>query len=293
MRITFRQLSLFVAVAERENISQGAKASFLSQPAASMTLAELEKQLGHPLFDRVGKKLVLNENGLKLYPRAVELMDRARQIEALFKQEKSTTLTGYLKIGASSTIGNYVMPSLIAQFVRRYPNVKITQKIANSQEIIHDLEKFTLDVGFIESTCSSTMLDTHIWKKDELIIFASPKHPLAQKLAQKESLTRADLDTHHWILREPGSGTREILEHFIQPKQVLLEIGSTQAIKKIVADNLGLSCASRFALEEELKAKTLVELPINDLTITRDFLHLTHKAKYQTEMINAFNQVLK
>lgn len=283
MRITFKQLNLFVAVAEKENMTQGAKAVFLSQSAASMALTQLETQLGEPLFDRVGKRLVLNKNGRKLYPKAVELIDRLKQVESSFKN-KSAGLSGCLKIGASSTIGNYLMPELIAQFIQTYPNVKIIQKISNSEEIIHELEKFNLDVGFIEGECYSDNLEITPWGVDELIIFASPKH----SLASQSLITLEDLNNADWILRESGSGTREILEKHVRPKKIILEIGSTQAIKKIVNAGIGISCASRASLLKELEEKELVELPVKNLTIQRYFFKLMHKEKYQTDLILAF-----
>lgn len=283
MHITLKQLNLFIAVAERENLTKGAQAIFLSQPAASITLQELEMQLAEPLFDRVGKKLVLNKNGRKLYPKAIELIDRTKQIENLFKN-KNTVLNGTLKIGTSSTIGNYLTPTLIAQFVNLYPEVKIIQKIGNSEEIIEDLEKFNLDIGFIEGVCYSDKLEQQDWGTDELIIFSSPQHPLAKK----SEITIKDLENAHWILRESGSGTRETLEKYFHPKHVVLEIGSTQAIKKIVNQTLNLSCASRYALKKELDEKTLMELSVKNLGIKRHFFQLIHQEKYRTDLIKIF-----
>lgn len=286
MKITFKQLSLFVAIAQRQNLSQGATACFLSQPAASMALAELEQQLAHPLFDRVGKKLVLNANGLKLYPQAVELLDRMHHLESLFQH--TTALNGQLKIGASSTIGNYLLPPIIARFMQLYPQVKIVQTIGNSQHILEGLEKFTLDIGLIESHCSAHVLASQRWQTDHLVIFAADHHPLAQQAR----VSLEDLQQAAWILREPGSGTRQALERVFTPNHIVAEIGSTQAIKKMVADSLALSCASRFSLQQELQQHSLTELPVTDLALARDFLHVWHPAKYSTPIIQAFNALL-
>jgi DNA-binding transcriptional LysR family regulator len=282
MKITFKQVNLFVAVAERENLTKGAQAIFLSQPAASVTLQEFEMQLGEPLFDRVGKKLILNKNGTKLYPKAVELLERVQQMEHLFSN--SGDLKGVLKVGASSTIGNYLMPELIVQFTRQFPHVKIVQTIGNTEEIIEQLEKFKLDIGFVEGNCYEESLEITPWREDELIIFSSPDH----LLAKKSEITIQDLKEASWILREKGSGTREILEKYYRPEKVTLEIGSTQAIKKLVSKNMGISCASRHALLQELNNKELAELPVKNLKMRRDFLLLIHKEKYRTELIQSF-----
>lgn len=283
MKITFKQLNLFVAVANLGSLSRGAEEVFLSQPAASVALVELESRLGQPLFDRAGKKLVLNENGLQLYPKAVELIERLNHAEQLFSHQASE-LSGTLKIGTSMTIGNYITPPLLANFMKTYPKVHIIQKVANSETIIHDLEKFQLDIGFIERDCFSDNLLVNKWGEDELIVFAAPDHPLAKQT----SVTVTQIEHADWIMREPGSGTRDTMEKYIHPKNIRLEVGSTHAIKQIVATGGGIGCVSRYALEKELNEKTLVKLEIKNCVIQRNFSRLIHKEKYHTELIKIF-----
>lgn len=283
MKITFRQLNLFIAIASSGSLSRGAEEVFLTQPAASVALRELEHRLGQPLFDRLGKKLVLNENGLQLYPKAVELIERLNHAEQLF-DHKPTELSGTLKIGTSMTIGNYITPALIADFIKAYPKVHIIQKIANSETIIHDLEKFQCDIGFIESECFSEMLLTKKWGEDELMIFAAPEH----FLSKQKTISIKKVEQAAWILREPGSGTRKMMEKYIHPKNIRIEVNSTQAIKKIVSSSDGIACASRYTIHEELQEKTLVKLKIKNCVMKRDFLQVIHKEKYQTELIKLF-----
>lgn len=287
MKITFKQLRLFLAVASQQNLSHGAQVCFLSQPAASMALSELETRLGTSLFDRIGKKLVLNANGIKLYPFAAELVERLHSTENLFGPDPGQ-LSGHLRIGTSSTIGNYFMPAIIHRFCQRYPAVRISQTIHNTQTILHDLEQFHLDIGLIEGACDSDSLTTQLWQKDTLVIFASTQNPLQHK----KNLRFSDLSDQTWVLRERGSGTRECLEKVLRIDKIHLEIGSTHAIKQLVAANMGIGCASRAVLQEEIARGQLVELAIKDGFISRDFLHVSHKAKYQTDLIKAFNQVL-
>lgn len=283
MKITFKQLNLFIATANSGSLSRGAEEVFLSQPAASVALVELESRLGQPLFDRTGKKLVLNENGLQLYPKAVELIERLNHAEQLFSH-KATELGGTLKIGTSMTIGNYIAPPLLAFFMKAYPNVRMIQKVANSETIIHDLEKFQLDIGFIESDCFSDHLLVNQWGEDELIIFAAPDHPFAKKTF----VTLNQIEQAEWIVRESGSGTREVMEKYIHPRRIRLEVGSTHAIKQLVASSHVLGCASRYALEKELREKTLVKLAVKDCVIKRPFSQIMHKEKYQTDLIKIF-----
>lgn len=285
IKINLKQLQLFIAVAEHDNLTLGAKAVFLSQPAASSALAELETQLGVPLFDRRGKRLVLNDNGTKLYPKAIELIDRSHHIETLFRHQ-DTSPTGHLRIGASSTLGNYVMPNLIARFNTAYPHITLTLKIANSETIMRDLEKFQLDIGFIESECHSKTLDIEPWGMDELIVFTAKHHPLAQQ----KSLSRHELEAAEWVLREPGSGTREALEKYFYPKHIRLEVGSTQAIQKIVAASQLLGCASRHTLTGKLEQHGLVALNIPSWSLKRHFYRLIHCERYHTALIEHFLQ---
>ena len=283
MKITFKQLNLFVAVANSNNLTRGAEEVFLSQPAASVALAALESRLGQPLFDRIGKKLILNENGLQLYPKAVELLERLNHAEQIF-DHKNTELSGCLKIGTSMTIGNYITPALVARFMQAHPLVHIIQKVANSETIIHELEKFQLDIGFIESDCFSDHLLVNKWGEDELVIFSSPAHALAQDT----SVSLKQIESAAWVMREHGSGTREVMEKYVHPKNIRVEVGSTQAIKQIVAISNALGCASLCALEKEFSEKTLVKLNVKDCLMKRNFFQLIHKEKYHTELIKVF-----
>ncbi|MCD6046690.1 MAG: LysR family transcriptional regulator [Gammaproteobacteria bacterium] len=292
MRITLRQLSLFVSVAQHQNITQGASAVFLSQPAASMTLSELERQLKKPLFDRLGKRLLLNENGQKLLPKAIEILQRVKELEAPFDIQ-SEELSGHLKIGASTTIGNYVLPALISNFLKRHPKVQVSLEINNTESIIERVHTLKLDMGFIEGSCRIEDISTKPWAKDEMIVFCAASH----SLAKKKKVELKELSDIPWILREPGSGTREIMEKYLHevlsPRNILLELGSTEAIKNMVKGGLGISCLSKSALQEDLDAQSLVQIQLTCKPIWRDFFQLTHKARYQSEVLKIFEAEIK
>jgi DNA-binding transcriptional LysR family regulator len=287
MNLTFRQLEVFCAIARRGHVSRAAEDAGLTQSAASMALAELERQLGEQLFDRMGRRIVLNGNGRRLLPLASELLARAAELEQEFSAD-DRALSGELVIGASSTIGNYLMPRLIAAFCEKHPAVKVRLKVGNTQQIIASALAFELDIGFVEGLCNHPEMDISVWREDALIVFASP----LDSLAIGQPLRLQELAAAPWVLREKGSGTRDIFERAIQKTNCALnirfEFGQTEAIKQAVQSGMGISCLSRLALRENLENKTLVELPTPDLDLQRNLLQIKHHKKYRTRCIETF-----
>lgn len=292
MNITLRQLDIFCKIARHGNVSLAAQDAALSQSAASMALAELERQLDEKLFDRYGKKIVLNDSGRQLLPEAQELLARANEIESRF-QPGTEGACGDLTLGASSTIGNYLMPAIIGNFSRSHPATELRLHVGNTQQIITSLIQCDIDIGIIEGICTDPNIDSTIWRTDELIIFASPLHPLANR----PRITRKELADAQWILREKGSGTRDIFERAldgtIAPLHVRFELGHTEAIKHAVLNNLGISCLSRLTLQENLKNKTLAELDTPFLKLQRNFYLLLRKGKYRTRALTEFIQFMQ
>lgn len=286
MNITLRQLEVFCAIARRSNVSRAAEDVAVSQSAASMALAELERQLGVKLFDRLGKKLVLNSNGQTLFPMATDLLARAEEVSTLFSS--GTAGGGDLVVGASSTIGNYLMPGLLGEFSAAFPDIHVSLQVGNTEQIIASLRDCEIDVGFIEGLCSDQHIESLKWRSDELIVVADPGHPLAGK----DAVTRRDLQAADWILRERGSGTREIFERAIAGEipnlNVRYELGQTEAVKQAVKNHLGISCVSRLTVQDELKGGSLVALPVSWLTLHRDLYLLLRKGKYLTESMKRF-----
>lgn len=286
MRITLKQLGVFAAVARYGTVTRAAHELNFTQSAASMALADLETQLASQLFDRTGKRLQLNDLGRKLLPTVITTLAHAQSIEDIARGQDDQI--GSLKIGASLTIGNYSMPSLIAAFMAEHPQSRLTLDIANTSHIITALEHFELDIGFIEGYCHAPDLEVIPWRHDELVVFSAPSHPLASKAC----LTEADLDHAAWILREPGSGTREIFDNAVLGRlphlQVLLELGHTEAIQRVVASGLGIGCASRLSLQESLLNDSLKILPTPFWNLSRQFFVLIHRQKYRTFGLERF-----
>ncbi len=287
MNITLRQLEIFITIAKHANVSRAAEELFLSQSAASMALAELENQLGQILFNRRSRILILNESGRAMLPQAAELLARATEIEKMFA-ENEASLSGQIKIGASSTIGNYLLTSYIGAFSQEYPAVELNLEVGNTDQIIRSLLEFNIDVGYIEGLCHHPQIETIPWKQDRLIVFAAPEHPLAQK----RRLQLTDLSAARWILREPGSGTREIFEKALQGKverlKIGFEFGHTEAIKHAVRNNIGISCLSQRAVADLLKLGAVVELKTPFLNLERYFYCLIHRGKYRTNLFSRF-----
>lgn len=286
MRITLRQLGVFVAIARYGTVTRAAQELNLTQSAASMALADLETQLDCLLFDRAGKRLQLNDLGRQLLPRAMTTLAHAEGIEALARGQGDQV--GSLKIGASLTIGNYSMPPIIASFMREHPQSQLTLDIANTSHIIAALGQFELDIGFIEGYCHAPDLEVIPWRQDELVVFAAPSHPLAAKTDLRES----DLAAAAWVLREPGSGTREVFDNAVMGRlpnlHVLLELGHTEAIQRVVSSGLGIGCASRLSLQESLDNGALVVLPTPFWNLSRQFFALIHRQKYRTFGLERF-----
>lgn len=186
MHITLRQLEVFTEVLKSGSTTQASVMLALSQSAVSAALTDLEGQLGVQLFDRVGKRLVVNEHGRLLYPRALALLEQAVEIEQLFREDN-----GAIRVYASSTIGNYILPGVIARYRRDFPALPLELSVGNSQDVITAVLDFRVDIGLIEGPCHNTEIISEPWLEDELVVFAAPSSPLAQGPVTLEQLAAA------------------------------------------------------------------------------------------------------
>ena len=200
LRLSLRQLEVFVATARGGSTRAAADHIARSQSAASATLADLESTLGVQLFDRVGRRLLLNENGRALLPAAASMLDQASELEHLFTSDHYAPL----RVAASMTIGEYLLPNLMARWKSLHPASPVRLVIGNTGEVINAVAAFDVDIGFIEGTQVHPELVVRPWLTDELVVVASPDHPLAGSVATMRQLRKAI-----WAVREPGSGTRE------------------------------------------------------------------------------------
>lgn len=279
MRITLRQLEVFTEVLKSGSTTQASQLLSLSQSAVSASLTDLEGQLGVQLFDRVGKRLVTNEHGRLLYPKALALLEQGFEVEQLFKKEM-----GAVRLAASTTIGNYMLPEILAGYRNDHPDIPLELFIGNTEEVIKAVMEFRADVGLIEGVCHSPELISKPWLKDELVIFAAPSNPLAEK-----NVSLKDLRDAPWILRERGSGTRDVLDQLLFAHLpgflILMELGNSEAIKHAVRFGMGISCLSRRVIAEQLDNGSLVELKVSELQLERTLYLIYHRQKHLSNAI--------
>lgn len=288
MHYTLRQLEVFLAVAHYENVTRAAASLAMSQSACSGALRDLEKQYNVQLFDRVGKRLQANELGRLLRPKAEALLERATAFERNLMKHREV---GQLKIGATLTIGNYLAVGLITRFMQLSPNARVSLDVANTSVIARELLNFDIDLGLIEGELNHPDLTLIPWRSDELVCFCAPEHPLASQ----STLSDADIETAQWIVREPGSGTRQTFNramHGLLPElNIMLELQHTEAIKRAVEANLGISCLSRISLQDAFKRGTLVPLEAPQRDLSRMFYLVVHKDKYRSAGIERWLEV--
>jgi len=288
VRLTLRQLQIFGAVAQSGSTTAAAATLALSQSATSAALNELERVLGVPLFDRVGRRLLLNESGRALLPSARALLDGARTVEDGFRLGRAGTRLD-LRIAASTTIGNYVLPPLLPGFRTAAPDAQLHVRIGNTLEVATAVESFEADLGLIEGPCHAADLRVIPWLDDELTLVAAPTHPLALAAGQGR-LSLRDLEAAGWLLREPGSGTREAVEQALVPHlshlRPQMTLGSSEAIKNAVALGLGVSCLSKSVVQDFLDAGRLVVLRSTLPRLSRRFSIVHHRQKMLSNALN-------
>ncbi len=274
LKLTLRQLEVFAAVARGGTTRAAADEISRSQSAASNALGELESVLGVQLFDRVGKKLVINENGRALLPRAAALLEQAVETEILFAAAHAAPL----RLASSYTIGEYLLPELIASWKHEHPRSHVLLDISNTHDVFERVGSFRADIGFIEGTQSHPELTVRRWRTDEIVVVAAAGHPLAGRRVGARQLNQAT-----WVLREPGSGTREASDRWLisnlEEMEVELELGSNEAVKRVVAAGLGLGCLSRLAVQEAIAEGWLVELATTLPPMQRTLSIVMHRAK--------------
>lgn len=283
--MTLRHLQVFIAVVDAGSMTGAAQQLYISQPSVSQTIGELEAFYQVKLFERLSRKLYLTPEGR-------QLLGYARHIVSLFgemEQELNWAQTSsILKVGASITIGTCLLSQLARAFSREYPQLQIQAVVDNTKVIEELVLKSQLDFGLVEGQLHSNDLVAEPLMEDELILVAGKEHPLRAK----EALTTAELAEAPLIVREEGSGTRELLENVMFTKGKTLNIvwvcNNSEAIKNAVAAGVGVSVISKLAVARELETKKLYQIPVLGLSLEREFALIYHKNKYLAEPIESF-----
>ncbi|MCW7754446.1 LysR family transcriptional regulator [Desulfobotulus sp. H1] len=287
--MTFRQLELFLSLARTPHVRKVAEQHFLTQAAVSSALKELENEVGIPLFDRLNRRLVLNENGRALSERLGPLMQQFHDTIGLFKGER---MSGHMHIGASATIADYVLPQILYRFRDLYPDVSITTTSANSSEITQNVENGKLDMGFVEGEVQSAVVMSAPIGEEEMIVVSSDAG-----FASKGPYSMQSLLSRRWLLREPGSGTRDTFLQGLGDQavhlNVFLEFDHTESVKRVLQNSDTLSCMSPYAIRPELEQKKLFAVPLKTIRFPRRFYRLLHRDKYETRPMETFSTIVK
>lgn len=274
LKLTLRQIEVFTAVAREGSTRAAGEELSRSQSAASNALGELEAVLGVQLFDRVGRKLVINENGRALLPLAAGLLENASELQSFFSQPHAAAL----RLASSYTIGEYILPGLIARWKTRFPHNAVQVDIANTHDVFEAVADYRADIGFIEGSHTHPALAVRKWRLDHLVVVAAPGHPMVDRRASGRQLSSAN-----WVLREPGSGTREASDRWLIPQltemQVALELSTNEAVKRAVAAGIGLGCLSELAVRDAVQQGWLIQLGTSFPVMERTLSIVRHRAK--------------
>ena len=293
LHLTLRQLRTFVAVARGGTTMAASATLAMSQSATSASLNELERSLALRLFDRAGRRLALNDNGRALLPRALALLDGAADIERLARAGGALQ---ELRIGASTTIGNYLLPTLLARYLNggQRPDGpwRSTVSIGNTEAISAALAAFELDVGLIEGRCTQPSLVARPWRRDRLRVVAAPSIAAAALARHGRRVPIGALREFVWLLREPGSGTRQATDELLLPHlrsyRRSIELASSEAIKRAVAEGLGIACLSHSVVADWIDLGRLRQLPTTLPLLTRQCYLVMHRDKLPSAALSRF-----
>jgi len=286
-----QRLVTFVAVVEQEGFSRAGAVLHMTQPAVSHQVQALERELGAHLLERTNKFLHLTPAGEIVYEHARQMLDLEERMKR-YVSDLTQVASGALTIGASYTIGEYLLPRILADFLTRYPHVTPSVTIGNTQRIAELVGVRRLDLGLVEGEVALPQAQVHPLLDDTLTIVASPRHPCA---GQPEVAPGA-LARERWIVRESGSGTRAVSEAFLALHALddvtRLELGSTQMIKEAAAAGMGIALLSRWATHNEVKAGALAELSVGGTPCVRQFSALSLHSRFQSKALAVFIQTL-
>lgn len=289
--MNLNHLSIFQAVADSGSVSAGAQRLRISQSAVSKQLAEFEKQLGVTLFERLPRGVRLTEAGRLLQGYANNLVALEAEAESAIRDLK-LGVRGRLRIGASRTVGAYLMPALLARFRRRHPDVEIFLQVDSTGAIEQRLIASDLDIGFTEGIVGSDLLDYRVFDRDELVLIAAPGHPIARTdPAPLSAVVQQPL-----LMHEVGSGTRAVTEKAFSARGIALRpsmtLASTEAIKHTVATGVGIAVLSISAVRTELAAGTLKVVRMKGLTIDRPLYRIQRKGVWSSPSLQALVELL-
>lgn len=286
------KLEIFVTTAEQRSFTRAAELLHLTPSAISLSIKALERKLETKLFNRNNKYVQLTKPGQLIYTHAKEILLKYDHMKhSLMEMEPSATTQ--LSIGAAYTFGEYFLPGIIYAFNKRYPNIIPDITIQNSKAIAEQIHKKELDIGFIvEGEVGDLDVNIHLFSEEEMVIIARPDHPIIKNSQVNKDILEAET----WIIREAGSGTREVTEKFfsqlgISPKKIM-SFGSSQTIKESVALGLGISYLSESIIKSDTLAGTLGAINLTDFPNKSSFHYITHHSNLHSPSVRLFTDFL-
>ena len=274
--MNLHHLSVFFAIAETGSLTASARRLHISQPALSRELRTFETRLGVTLFERHAKGMRLTQAGEVLRRYAQRLFELEAAAEAAMREIAGARL-GRLSIGASNTIGTYVLPSVLAAFRRQHPEVQVSLFVGNTEQVSQGVGDMRFMLGFIEGPLHLKGLRCVTFQHDEIVPVASPDHPLFAK----PRLAPGDLSGQPLLMRERGSGTRELIAERLRRHHIVeggaMEFGSTEALKRAAVHGGGIAWLPRISMVNELREGSLRELPLGQLKIVRPLMLLSRE----------------
>lgn len=292
--MNIENLNIFCQVIEQGSISQVARTSYVTQPAVTSKIRQMENHYGVALFDRDGGTLRVTKAGTKLYPFAKEIVEyyhRSQEVMGSISNDKEETL----HVGASLTIGEYLLPEIMGMFQKKHKNIEFSLAIGNTPAILSKLESLEIDIALVEGIVMHK--DFHIEKfaKDELILIIPKSH----RWKNREEISIETLADERFLLREKDAGARKMIESVFADYNVLeeirhyLELGSTQAIISGVESGLGIGIIPKLSVSHELELGVVKHMPISDISISRDLWIVKRPTRFPKNSINLFTQFLK
>ena len=293
--LDLRQVEVFYYVAKLRSFSKAAEALLLTQPTISGHIKTLEESLALVLFDRLGREVTLTQAGEELYTYARRLLSvKTAAVQAL--QALQGGVSGELVIGGSSIPGQYVLPPMLGQFKRQYPDITVVLSITDTMDIIERIIRSELELGIVGACVQHAQVLYECLMADELVLAVSADHPWARQ----STVPLMALATEPFIQRERGSGSRLVMEqtikqHGFEPSalRTVAEMGSTEAIKQGIKAGIGVSILSRIALTDELRAGSVCVVEIEGVTLQRSFYIIRHRGRTLSPLCQTFERFLR
>lgn len=292
-----RELKTFCAVVEQGSFSKAAEVVHLAQPTVSLQIKNLEAKLGIRLLDRLDRKILPTPSGRILYHNAKGILSKIEELKSELVESAGKKVTGWLTIGTGVTVGENIMPTLLGSFKQNYPAVEIALRILDTSEITKQMLSHELDLGVVGAEVNHKDIILERFTSDRLILIIPPSHPWTSR---KEGIPLHELAKEPMLVREEGSGTRMNIRNELKKKgvqesdlNIVMELGSSGALKQAVMLRQGVAIVNQQAVSSELEAGLLVNVPIKDFELVKEFYLVLHRKRTRSLPLKSFLQFLK